>query len=347
MRSAQIKRVISTYFFDAQKLSKAYSKEEVIMQFFQREDNAILSGIQEVLELLTPDIKGQKIKVRHLEEGRRISSWEVVLELQGLYEHISIYEGLIDGILSRSSSLATNARLCIEASQGVEIICMADRSDHYRNIEADCWSYYIGGIRSFSAPNLTKNKFYRSLSAEKREKIKVYHSLPHGAIQIFRGNTLKAMEAYLSTFPKLPMVALVDFNNNIVKETLELFQRFGKKLKAVRVDTSKEIKDISLAEFPDTDEYKGVNITLIQKLRKALDEIGGTAVKIYLSSGFTPESISKFISSGVKVDGFGVGQFLTRVNIFFTGDLVKLGDSFISKAGRGYRENAELKEFSI
>ncbi|AGX89227.1 nicotinate phosphoribosyltransferase [Mycoplasma parvum] len=341
-----LKKIISSYFFDAQKLSSIYSDEIVVMQFFQRKNSVILSGIKEVLKLLEKEIENKRIKVRYLEEGALINNLEVVLELEGKYQYISIYEGIIDGILSRSTSLSNNAKECISAAQGIEIICMADRSDHYRNIEGDCWAYYVGGIRSFSAPNLKSFPFYKELSSNEKEKINVYHSLPHGAIQIFEGDILKTMKKYHEIFPKLPLIALVDFNNNVIEDSLTVLKEFGKKLKGVRVDTHPTIKDSSLIDFPEERKYMGVNPTLIKKLRESLDSFGGKHVKIYISSGLTPEKIKEFIDEKVRVDGFGVGQFLTHINIFFTGDLVKLGDKKISKFGRSYRENKRLIEIN-
>ncbi|AFO51715.1 nicotinate phosphoribosyltransferase [Candidatus Mycoplasma haematolamae str. Purdue] len=340
-----MQRAISSYFWDAQLLARRYSDEEVTMQFFQREKDVVLSGINEIIQLLDKELKAKQITLKYLEEGSIVPPLEVVLELRGKYEYLSIYEGIIDGILSRSSSLATNARRCIEASKGTEIICMSDRSDHYRNIEGDCFSYYIGGIRSFSSPILLDSELYRQLP--NREEIKVYHSLPHGSIQVFRGNTLETMKAYRETFPNIDMVALVDFNNDVIGESLALYKEFGEHLKGVRVDTHNDLKDKSLSDYPDEEEYLGVNATLIRKLREKLDAIGASNVKIYLSSGFTPTKIREFVNEGVKVDGFGVGAYLSKVSVFFTGDLVRIGDENLAKAGRCYRENPKLRGLTI
>ncbi|WP_237696905.1 nicotinate phosphoribosyltransferase [Mycoplasma suis] len=155
---------------------------------------------------------------------------------------------------------------------------------------------------------------------------------------------MKAMKCYHKTHPTLPIIALVDFNNNVIEDSLKVLKAFGRKLKGVRVDTHPTIKDQSLSDLPDNEEYRGVNTTLVNRLRSALDASGGKHVKIYISSGLTPERIKKFIRERIEVDGFGVGQFLTSVNVFFTGDLVKLGDKKISKFGRTWRENKRLIE---
>nr|WP_307922511.1 hypothetical protein [Mycoplasmopsis bovis] len=42
---------------------------------------------------------------------------EVALELTGRYQDFGIYEGIIDGILTRSTSIATNAYECVKADQ--------------------------------------------------------------------------------------------------------------------------------------------------------------------------------------------------------------------------------------
>lgn len=57
----------------------------------------------------------------------------------------------------------------------------------------------------------------------------------------------------------------------------------------------------------DNNEYYGVNIEMIKRLRKVLDEVGVKDVKIIVLFGFSVEKIRKFEEVKVLVDFYGVG----------------------------------------
>lgn len=57
----------------------------------------------------------------------------------------------------------------------------------------------------------------------------------------------------------------------------------------------------------DNKEYYGVNIEMIKRLRKVLDEVGVKDVKIIVLFGFSVEKIRKFEEVKVLVDFYGVG----------------------------------------
>ncbi|MBR2022522.1 MAG: nicotinate phosphoribosyltransferase, partial [Mycoplasmataceae bacterium] len=128
------KKYVANYFFIAEKLISKYKPDSIVtMQFFQRKENAILCGINEALDFLKKNTDTKKYKIKYLPEGSKIKSLEPVLELEGHYKDFGIFEGVIDGILARSTSIATNAWECIQAAKGKEIIYMGDRADHYIN----------------------------------------------------------------------------------------------------------------------------------------------------------------------------------------------------------------------
>lgn len=78
------------------------------MQFFQKE-NAVLCGTDEVIALLQTFAKNpEELEINSLKDGDKISPFETVLTIDGPYENFGFLEGVIDGILARRTSVATN-----------------------------------------------------------------------------------------------------------------------------------------------------------------------------------------------------------------------------------------------
>lgn len=322
---------ISDYFFIAKKVVEQFQpNNNVVLQFFQTKNKTILAGISEALLFLKENLPNKNTVIRYLEDGSEISEREVVLELEGKYQDFGIFEGIIDGILSRATSIATNARNCVIAANKKEVICMSDRSDHYCNQIRDAEAMVIGGITSFSTQNQSLKKYT------------VYGSIPHALIQNFNGNLLLCMQHYQHLYPQDELVGLVDYHNNVIKDSLLLWNHFKNTLKGVRVDTSIANRD---EMFQNNEQEFGVTPNQIKKLRKALDDVGANSVKIFVSSGFTPEKIKFFEDEKTPVDGYGVGQYLLKVNNFFCADATKLNGQMVAKVGRKYRENPKLKLF--
>lgn len=326
------KRYVANYFFVAEKIIKKYKPNSIVtMQFFQRKENAILAGMDEALKFLKENTDISKYKIKYLPEGSKIKSLEPVLELEGKYEYFGIYEGVIDGILARSTSIATNAYECKIAANNKPIIYMGDRGDHYINQEIDGKAVEVGGLIGHST----------MAGARDNEEV-IFGSIPHALIQHFDGNLVEAMKAYKDVFPnEKDLIALVDFSNDVISDSLAVLKVFGKQLNGVRVDTSKNMVD---KMFENEEPQYGVNPEQIKRLRKALDENNGSHVRIIVSSSFTPEKIKMFEEQNAPVDAYGVGDYILKINTQFTCDAVKNNGKDIAKSGRGYRENKKLIE---
>lgn len=331
------KKYVANYFFIAEKLISKYKPDSIItMQFFQRKENAILCGINEALDFLKKNTNTKKYKIKYLPEGSKIKSLEPVLELEGHYKEFGIFEGVIDGILARSTSIATNAWECIQAAKGKEIIYMGDRADHYINQEIDGHAVEVAGLKKHS-----------TMAGSRMNEDVIFGSIPHVLIQQFDGNLVEAMKAYKETFPdEKELIALVDFSNDVIKDSLSVLKVFKEKLYGVRVDTSKNMIDHMFDNDENRSKYNGVNPEQIKRLRKALDENNGKHVKIIVSSGFNPEKISLFEKENTPVDVYGVGDFILKINIGFTCDAVKNNGKEIAKEGRKYSYNSKLLSFN-
>lgn len=331
------KKYVANYFFIAEKLISKYKPDSIVtMQFFQRKENAILCGINEALDFLKKNTDTKKYKIKYLPEGSKIKSLEPVLELEGHYKNFGIFEGVIDGILARSTSIATNAWECIQAAKGKEIIYMGDRADHYINQEIDGHAVEVAGLKKHS-----------TMAGSRMNEDVIFGSIPHVLIQQFDGNLVEAMKAYKETFPdEKELIALVDFSNDVIKDSLSVLKVFKEKLYGVRVDTSKNMIDHMFDNDENRSKYNGVNPEQIKRLRKALDENNGKHVKIIVSSGFNPEKISLFEKENTPVDVYGVGDFILKINIGFTCDAVKNNGKEIAKEGRKYSYNSKLLSFN-
>jgi nicotinate phosphoribosyltransferase len=171
-------------------------------------------------------------------------------------------------------------------------------------------------------------------------------------------------------------IALVDYNNKEIDDAIAVAQQLGNALYGVRVDTCGEnVMQGALASFDPavTQAWRsqglplvshnhphakywvghGVSITGVYALRKALQHAGFPDVRIILTSGFGDvEKVKAFFFAekllGVKLfDQLGVGELYPSRAA--TMDIVSVQDadgvwSPLSKVGRGYRPNTNLKE---
>ena len=323
-----MKQYVAKYFLKTSQILGKFSPNNIItMQFFQRHNNAILCGINEVLDFLKKHTNVTNYKIKYLKEGSVIQAYEVVLELEGKYEDFGIYEGVIDGILTRSTSLASNA-YHLKQVTNKKIIFMGDRADHYLNQTRDGYAISIGGIKT------------QVTSAHiKLHNGNAVGTIPHVLIQAFKGNLNKTLSFYRRTFPNEKIVALVDFNNDVLKETLSALKIFKNQLQAIRIDTASNLRD---KMFSASENQYGVTPKMIKIVRKNLDENNGKHVQIIISSGLNINRIKQFELESAPVDIYGVGASLLKINHFFTADAVKLNGVEIAKFGRKYRHNKKL-----
>ncbi|WP_025755482.1 nicotinate phosphoribosyltransferase [Mycoplasmopsis cricetuli] len=328
---------IASYFHKTKEILKKFKPNNVItMQFFQRKDNAILAGMKEVLKLLEKETNTSKYEIKYLPDGSKINNLDVVLQLTGSYHHFGIWEGLIDGILARNTSIATNIYNCKKAAKNKEIIFMGDRADHYLVQHVDGAAVAIAGIKLVST------------AAQKQEQInrddeQVFGSMPHILIQGFNGDVVAATKAYHELFPKSKLISLVDYNNNVIDDSLKVWHALGNKVWGVRVDTSKNMVDHM---FDGEKPQYGVNPEQIFRLRKALDQVGANNYKIVVSSGFDAAKIKLFEDLNTPVDYYGVGQSIFKLNNSFSADAVLLNGKNQAKEGRGFRENVKLIKYN-
>ena len=329
----------ANYFLKSRKIVENCAPNHIVtMQFFQRTEDAMVCGIDEAIALVhTFAVHPETLTIVALNDGDIVSANEPVLKITGKYEYFGFLESMIDGILARRSSVATNVYRVMKALKGADVFSMADRQDEYNTQIGDGYATYVAGIRKVSTD--AQGYWWGG---------KGVGTMPHALIEISGGDICKAADMYRKTFPNEKVTALIDYNNDVITDSLKLAEHLGENLRAVRVDTSKSLID---HYFDDKDTSKfdphGVCKELIYALRDALNQSGYGYVKIIVSSSFTAEKISEWVKLGVPVDTYGVGtSLINNMTVGFTGDLVELDGKPEAKEGRKNIASNRLQKVS-
>lgn len=319
-------------------LEKDQNFRRVVMQVFQRH-GSILCGINEVVSLFrigTGYWENKKwidtyssLIISSLSDGDSIHPLESVLHVDGPYHSFAHLESLYLGILARRTRVASSVRRVVEVAGGKDVVFFADRFDHFFNQEGDGYAAHIGGAKGVATD--AQGAWWQE---------KGMGTMPHALIASYNGNTVLASEKFHEYFSRVPLIVLVDFHNDVIKTSLEVAKKFGKKLYGVRLDTSFDLIDMSLSQ---SEKNRGVNPVLVKKLRKALDDEGFQYVKIIVSGGFNVEKISLFEKENAPVDVYGVGSYLLQSENDYTADIVQVDGIAVSKVGRVYSKNSRLK----
>ena len=327
----------ANYFLKSRKIVLENEPNHIVtMQWFQRKEKAVLCGIDEAIAILhTFANHPEDLKIEALNDGDLIGMNEPVLKVTGRYEDFGYLESVIDGVLARRTSVATNVKEVLEVAKDTVVFSMADRQDDYLTQVGDGYATYVAGISRVSTD--AQGLWWGG---------KGMGTMPHALIQICGGDVCKAADIYLKSFPNEKVTALIDYHNNVVRDSLVLARHLGDKLKAVRVDTSKSLID---HYFDDKDtsgfDPHGVCKELIFALRDALDKEGFNYVNIVVSSGFSKEKIKEWTEAKVPVNMYGVGTSLVNnTTVGFTGDLVVLDGKIEAKEGRTNYPSSRLKE---
>lgn len=327
----------ANYFLKSRKIVEENVPGHIVtMQFFQRKDDVKLCGVDEAIALVhTFAVHPEELQIEALNDGDIINYGEPVLKITGKYENFGFLESMIDGILARRTSVCTNVYEVMKALKGNDVFSMADRQDDYHTQIGDGYATYVAGIRKVSTD--AQGYWWGGHGVG---------TMPHALIQVCGGDICKAADIYRKSFPNEKVTALIDYNNNVVHDSIMLAKHLGEELRAVRVDTSKSLID---HYFDDKDtsgfDPHGVCKELIFALRKALDDNGFNFVKIIVSSSFTAEKIAEWVSLGVPVDTYGVGTALcNNTTVGFTGDLVMLDGKKQAKEGRENIPSIRLKK---
>lgn len=380
---------------------------EVEMQWFtRRKPFTLIGGVDKALAMVYhcagyPNQDGsftrawQELEVEAVQDGVFTHysgdslNVQPILKVRGPYRYFAMLETPTLGILSRVSRIATNVYNTLVAARGKQVLFFPARFDVHEVQAADGYAYDLAVHRY----NLDYGTHVRSLVSTDAQGDwwggDGGGTVPHAVIACFLGNTTEAMLQFSATQPRhVPRIALVDFENDTVGTSLAvakaMFARYQEfkaagndaeaekfRLFGVRLDTSGNMRDISIDPIGDPKLDFGVNPRLVVLVREALNrawESWGVApnweqeainycqnIKLVVGGGFTPEKITGFETLGVPADIYGVGSSLmlndSGTNTDFTADVVrvKIHGEWVdmAKIGRRACDNPDLETISF
>ncbi len=322
------------YFLRARELMRAEGLSPRVLTQVTCKNAGIISGIDEAVAILrTCTDEWGALVVHALYEGDRIDAWDTVLTIEGPYDAFAHLETLIVGVLARRTAIASQARALVDAARPKPIMIFSARFDHWQMQQGDGFAAFIGGVK------MTSTAAHGAWWGGTR-----VGTVPHSLIAAHGGDSVLATRKLAERLDAdVPLIALVDYENDSVRTSLAVARALEGRLWGVRLDTSEYLVDHSIlpemGAFPPT----GVNPQLVWNVRNALDAEGFGDVKIVVSGGFVVERIRVFEEEGVPVDAYGVGASLLAGHVDFTADIVELEGEPQARVGRSLRPNPRLE----
>lgn len=317
----------------AEVLRGSTTRPLVLVQVTAKQDGW-LSGIDEAIAILKSGVDDwSALTVNALYEGDPIEAWDTVLTIEGDFSSFAHLETVYLGALGHRTRVCTNVKQMVEAARPKPVYFLAARDEHFLMQHGDGFAAMIAGAKEVSTAA------QGSLSGAK-----TVGTIPHTLIAALGGNTVAATRRLAKQLPEdVPLLALVDYDNDSVKTSLELARALGERLWGVRLDTSEYMVDRSVLSQLGTFRPGGVNPQLVWNVRNALDSEGFGDVRIVVSGGFDTERIRDFEAEGIPVDAYGIGASAYRGTFDFTAEVVQVGGKPQARAGRTLRPNPKLE----
>jgi nicotinate phosphoribosyltransferase len=333
-------------------------------QVFFRKGPGKIAGMEEVLELIRnrTEIFANGGQVFHLPERSEYHPEETVLLIEARAQDVISLETVILGILSAEttklndqhgvdlSQVTQRVKTITEHIGGRPVFYFGARHWRYDEDVAISAAAFAGGITGAST----------MIGAQTTGKTGV-GTIPHSLENIFAWKygmhravieTTKAFDKWID--PAVPRIALVDYANQEVDDTLVTATELQGKLAGVRVDTCGENVMKGATESVDRPYWfgKGVTVSGVANLRQKITQAGFPDLKIFLSSGFGEVAkVKAFVQAEAELgitlfDSLGVGNlFDARIT---TMDIVGVGNTIdtiqpVAKVGRIYKPNPRLR----
>jgi len=322
------------YFERTREVLRADSHSPRVLMQVSGKSPGFLSGIDEAIAILKLGADDwSALAVHALYEGDQYEAWDTVLTIEGPYECFAHLETLYLGVLSRRTRICTNTRLLVEAARPKPVLFFGARQDYWAAQPGDGYAAYAGGASSVSTDA------QGSLFGKKG-----IGTLPHALIAAYDGDTVRATKAFAAHVdPDVDIIALVDYDNDCVRTSLEVARALEGRLAGVRLDTSENLVDRSVLPQMGTFRPTGVNPQLVWNVRNALDAEGFGEVKIVVSGGLNAARVRGFEDEKAPVDVYAVGTSIMHDGRFdFTGDVVVVDGQPQAKVGRELRPNPKL-----
>jgi len=317
---------------------------------------------------------GHEMEIEALDDGERVVEWEPVIHVRGVYRDLAPLETPVLGVLTRSTKVATNVFLALEAARGKPIFFFPARYDIPEAQAADGYAYKVA-VETYNRENHASLPLLISTDAQGSTWDALGSgTVSHSYLLCFLKDTAEAMLHFARLMPpEANRVALVDVNDDCIGDSLaaaralflkhmELIEQ-GRAVEArkyvlygVRPDTAGNMLDKAIPPDEAAPEDYGVSPKLVRRLKQALDEAYLTVdvpakwrdnakgyfqnIKIVASCGFDPEQIDVFEKEGIPVDVYGVGSYFLRgQSNDYTADIVavRIDGKWVKLAKEGRR----------
>jgi nicotinate phosphoribosyltransferase len=315
----------------------------VNMQVFVRKGPGKVAGIREAIDIITGNSDIEKVggRIYAKKDGQRYAPTETVMNIispiQEIIELETVYLGVIAAAITRENdgkdidlkAIQRNVMQVVELAGDRPVFYFGARHWHYEMDQAITKAAFDGGVRDCSTDNGAETVGKKGMG-----------TIPHALENIFAYyfgrdravvEATKAFDRYMD--PAIPRIALIDYNNREITDTIATARALEGRLFGGRTDTCGE----NVAEGGVAKNYEkywtgpGVTVEGVRALREALNRNGLQELKVGLSSGFSnPDKVRAF-NEGEKLYGLklydliGAG-FLDGVRTS-TADIVIIGDN--------------------
>ena len=369
------------YFLRSRQILELEGLDPIVRaQVFVRKGPGITAGIDNALAVIArySNFFEHGGRAFALPDGVEYSECETLLLLEGSLQDMIELETVYLGVLSKEITAANtdiksvdleaaerSMRHVVENAQARPVIYFGARHWSF-DADAAIGAAAARGGATGAATDAAASAFGRLGEG----------TIPHALENAFAArdgresavlNATLAFDKWID--PKVRRIALIDYNNLEIDDSIAVWKALGNRLFGVRVDTPGEnVMQGGLASYDESDpcalvasndadaKYwygSGVTVSGVYALRKALDAAGATDLKIVLTSGFgDPLKVAAFVRAeemlGVRLfDSLGVGGIYPSWAA--TMDVVGVQDELgewrsLSKAGRAYRPNLRLIE---
>ncbi|MCA9478424.1 MAG: nicotinate phosphoribosyltransferase [Nanoarchaeota archaeon] len=382
-KSGKLDAYTDKYFLRSKKILQEEGLNPYVRaQVFVRKGPGIVKGLDEAIDLIKENSPLAKHggKIYALKDGDSYESGETQMIIEGRIDDFieleTTYLGVLAaGITQENTAYQLNAKEITEKTRrivsklgGRPLSYFGARHHHYQNDALIAKAAFDGGATSASTDigAATVGKSGIGTIPHALENIYAFVAGKDDAVK----NATLAFDRHID--PAIPRVALIDYNNKEIDDSIATADALEGRLSAVRVDTCGEnFAQGSIAEYkhhlleemvgkeltikPEHAQYwvgTGVTVSGVYALRKGLDAAGHENVGIFLTSGFGDETkVDAFIEAEKQLGmqlftGIGVGGLYK--SLAATMDIVAVGADEhslepMSKVGRTYKPNERLE----
>lgn len=302
-------RITDVYFERALKIlgekrvNPVVKAEFIAKDFPEGRDWAVFAGLEEALYLL----RRLPVKARAMKEGSVFYAYEPVIEIEGRYQDLCVYETALLGLICQASGIATKASRFKKLAGERLVISFGARRMHPVLAPMIERNAFIGGCDGVAVQRAAEMIGEDPMG-----------TMPHALI-LCMGSTVDAIKAYDEVVePKFARVALIDTLLDEKFECLNVAQAMGEKLFAVRFDTPSS--------------RRGNFFRILEECRWELDSRGYGHVRFYVSGGVREEDIP---SLNPLVDGYGIGTAISSAPVVdYAMDVMEIDGKPAAKRGK-------------